>query len=119
VPFFGGTRWSGRVTTAATIWLVTVIGLCFGGGPIWLGLAGTAIALITLWLMRLVEDTVLIGWRGIIAVTMQAGGPDERELLRVMKQRGLAVRSRHVAYDNGGSNVSECSGWYRGGYLVV
>ena len=25
------------VTTAATLWLVTVIGLCFGGGQLWLG----------------------------------------------------------------------------------
>ncbi len=36
------------VTTAATIWLVTVIGLCFGGGQIWLGAAGTVLALATL-----------------------------------------------------------------------
>jgi putative Mg2+ transporter-C (MgtC) family protein len=27
------------VTTAATLWSVTVIGLCFGGGQIWLGVA--------------------------------------------------------------------------------
>ena len=32
------------VTTAATLWFVTVIGLCFGGGQIGLGVAGTAIA---------------------------------------------------------------------------
>src|SRR6202044_1527568 len=30
------------VTTAATLWFVTVIGLCFGGGQIALGLAGLA-----------------------------------------------------------------------------
>jgi putative Mg2+ transporter-C (MgtC) family protein len=32
------------VTTAATIWLVTDIGLCFGGGQIGLVVAGTIIA---------------------------------------------------------------------------
>ena len=43
------------VTTAATIWLVTVIGLCFGGGQIGLGVAGTVIAIATLWLLKYVE----------------------------------------------------------------
>ena len=37
------------VTTAATLWLVTVIGLCIGGGQILLGLAATALALVALW----------------------------------------------------------------------
>lgn len=32
------------VTTAATLWLVTVIGLCFGGGQLWLGAATTGLA---------------------------------------------------------------------------
>jgi putative Mg2+ transporter-C (MgtC) family protein len=44
------------VTTAATLWVTTVIGLCFGGGQLGLGLAGTAIAFVTLfvfdWLDR-------------------------------------------------------------------
>jgi uncharacterized membrane protein YhiD involved in acid resistance len=33
------------VTTAATIWYLTVIGLCFGGGQIALALVGSAIGL--------------------------------------------------------------------------
>src|ERR1700742_4494159 len=32
------------VTTAATLWLVTVIGLCLGGGQVILGIAATALA---------------------------------------------------------------------------
>jgi putative Mg2+ transporter-C (MgtC) family protein len=36
------------VTTAATIWIMTVIGLCFGGGQIRLGLLATATAFIVL-----------------------------------------------------------------------
>ena len=31
------------LTTAATIWFVTVIGICFGGGQFGLGLAGAAV----------------------------------------------------------------------------
>jgi putative Mg2+ transporter-C (MgtC) family protein len=40
------------VTTAATLWIVTVIGLCFGGGQLDLGVAGTVLAAITLWTIR-------------------------------------------------------------------
>jgi len=36
------------VTTAATLWFVTVIGLCFGGGQLMLGWVSTALALIIL-----------------------------------------------------------------------
>ena len=37
------------VTTAATLWYVTVIGLCLGGGQIALGAAATALGLAALW----------------------------------------------------------------------
>jgi putative Mg2+ transporter-C (MgtC) family protein len=43
------------VTTAATLWLVTVIGLCLGGGQIVLGTAATALGVITLWLLKWVD----------------------------------------------------------------
>src|ERR1700758_4582422 len=36
------------VTTAATLWFVTVIGLCFGGGQIGLGLVGLGLAIAAL-----------------------------------------------------------------------
>src|ERR1700677_5187932 len=36
------------VTTAATLWFVTVIGLCFGGGQIGLGVVGTALGMMVL-----------------------------------------------------------------------
>ena len=44
------------VTTAATLWLVTVIGLCIGGGQIVLGLAATGLCLFALWVLRWVEN---------------------------------------------------------------
>src|SRR5262249_41662981 len=43
------------VTTAATLWLVTVLGLCFGGGQIGLGLAGLVVGLIALWGLKKME----------------------------------------------------------------
>src|SRR5271170_4532625 len=40
------------VTTAATLWFVTVIALCFGGGQIGLGIASTAVGMLVLSGMR-------------------------------------------------------------------
>jgi len=40
------------VTTAATLWAVTVIGLCFGGGQLDLGIAATVLIICTLWVLK-------------------------------------------------------------------
>ena len=43
------------VTTAATLWYVTVLGLLFGGGQIWLGLAGLVLGVAVIQGLRIVE----------------------------------------------------------------
>jgi len=43
------------VTTAATLWFVTVIGLCFGGGQIILGLVSLGLGLMVLWGLKLAD----------------------------------------------------------------
>lgn len=43
------------VTTAATIWFVTVLGLLFGGGQLQLGIAAGLLAIAILWGLRRVE----------------------------------------------------------------
>lgn len=40
------------VTTAATLWFVTVIGLCIGGGQLQLGALGLAVGLVVIWPLR-------------------------------------------------------------------
>lgn len=46
------------LTTAATLWLATVIGLCFGGGQNGLGAAATVLALATLFALKRVETVM-------------------------------------------------------------
>jgi putative Mg2+ transporter-C (MgtC) family protein len=46
------------VTTAATLWFVRVIGLCFGGGQTGLGMAGTAMGGIVLWWLEAAEAKI-------------------------------------------------------------
>jgi putative Mg2+ transporter-C (MgtC) family protein len=60
------------VTTAATLWYVTVIGLCLGGGQIELGIVSTVLGLAALWILEWVElrlrrqrrATLIVEWQG-------------------------------------------------------
>lgn len=44
------------LTTAATLWLITVLGLLFGGGQLALGIAGTVITLLILRGLKALEE---------------------------------------------------------------
>jgi putative Mg2+ transporter-C (MgtC) family protein len=44
------------VTTAATMWFATVVGLCLGGGQLILGCVSTVIGFLVLWSFRYVES---------------------------------------------------------------
>jgi len=57
------------VTTAATLWLVTVIGLCLGGGQLVLGVAATVLGVITLWLLKWVDLAIPREHRATVIVT--------------------------------------------------
>jgi putative Mg2+ transporter-C (MgtC) family protein len=104
------------VTTAATIWLMTVIGLCFGGGQLGLGVAATAIALATLWLLQYVEAGIVTGRRGTIAVTFSTAGAHEPVVFALLAERGFKLRSRSVELTPDAATRVICSGRYKGAY---
>jgi putative Mg2+ transporter-C (MgtC) family protein len=43
------------VTTAATLWYVTIVGLCLGGGQIELGIIATILGVAALWILQWIE----------------------------------------------------------------
>jgi putative Mg2+ transporter-C (MgtC) family protein len=61
------------LTTAATLWIVTAIGLCFGGGQYGLGAAGTALAFVVLWGMAKVDDMVPRQHRALLIIGLPPG----------------------------------------------
>src|SRR5258708_15261325 len=61
------------VTTAATLWVVTVIGLCLGGGQLALGIATTALTVITLWILKWVDLTIPREHRAVMVVMADNG----------------------------------------------
>ena len=59
------------VTTAATLWFVTVVGLCFGGGLMALGITTTIIGFLVLTLLKQLEDYLPIERRAIVDLTVE------------------------------------------------
>jgi putative Mg2+ transporter-C (MgtC) family protein len=82
------------VTTAATLWLVTVLGLCFGAGQLGLGAAGTALALLTLFPLQRLERGMKRDQRARLLVrTDPATSPAELQtLLAPMRCQAHLVR---------------------------
>lgn len=85
------------VTTAATLWFVTVMGLCFGGGQIYLGITACAIGFVVLSAVKKLEFVIPREHHGELTVTLPATGADEGEIARLLRNSGLMVASRSIA----------------------
>lgn len=90
------------VTTAATIWYVTVLGLIFGGGQLILGCMGTLLALFILWALRTVEMHMPTHRTGTLSIhlkddsSLQAGA--EAELRARLQTAGYVVKDWSTNY---------------------
>ena len=88
------------VTTAATLWLVTVVGLCLGGGQIALGLTGTSIGFVGLRMLKHIEAVVPIERSATITITLDAAGPTEGDLRSKLHEAGLRVIASRLSLAN-------------------
>lgn len=79
------------VTTAATLWLVTVIGLCFGGGQLVLGAVATILGLLALSVLKWAEDSLRRERRSRLAIEVDATGPVDAEIRRRLRDSELAI----------------------------
>ena len=83
------------VTTAATLWMLTVIGLCLGGGQILLGLVATLLCLFALWGLKAIENRLRLQHRARLIVKLDSSGPGEEEIRAWLAKQGLTIaRSR-------------------------
>ncbi len=87
------------VTTAATLWFVTVIGLCFGGGQIVLGALATAVGALVLWAVRLVERVMVRDFRVRLTVTVDASALMNDSLREQLRMNGLTITATTVEID--------------------
>jgi putative Mg2+ transporter-C (MgtC) family protein len=72
------------VTTAATIWFVTVLGLLFGGGNVYLGMAGSFIAIVILWMLKIVEKFLPREFRGSLQLGLTSDSLNEVALRQML-----------------------------------
>lgn len=80
------------VTTAATLWVMTVIGLCFGSGQLTLGATGALLAVFTLWTLKWVDVAIPREHRAKLVVTCDANWNVLAELPRVVEPLKFQAR---------------------------
>jgi putative Mg2+ transporter-C (MgtC) family protein len=86
------------VTTAATMWFVTVMGICFGGGQLGLGLAMFALGVFVLWILKWFERRMEQDHHGVLLLSASAEGPTEAEIRERLAAAGLRVLSWGLRY---------------------
>jgi putative Mg2+ transporter-C (MgtC) family protein len=87
------------VTTAATLWYVTVVGLCFGGGQILLGWIATGLGFFVLWGLSWVEKLMPVQHHARLTVTVDETGPSEVEIKQQLEGAGIEVREANLSID--------------------
>ncbi|AZO16346.1 MgtC/SapB family protein [Mesorhizobium sp. M2A.F.Ca.ET.043.05.1.1] len=84
------------VTTAATMWIMTMIGLAFGGGQYGLGMIATVLTLVTLWALKWVDLKIPRDHKAILSVSWPKNSPpDIGELVRPLGYDARFVGMQH------------------------
>jgi putative Mg2+ transporter-C (MgtC) family protein len=86
------------LTTAATLWAVTVIGLCLGSGQLWLGGTASALAVVILWTFKWLEARLPRAHRAVLVVTVSGADPmpELPSPLLPMRHRVRALRRSYA-----------------------
>jgi putative Mg2+ transporter-C (MgtC) family protein len=92
------------VTTAATLWFLTVLGLCFGGGQVGLGLVGAALALIVLTGLRSLEGRLKEDRVARLTIVSAAAGPEDDQIRGALLTAGFRIGSCGFATADAGSD---------------
>jgi putative Mg2+ transporter-C (MgtC) family protein len=91
------------VTTAATLWYVTMMGLCFGGGQLVLGLAALGLALVVLWCLKWVERRYIDReHRAELVCAFEAGAAIEQRLKPQFFAAGFVMQPCSATFSNQG-----------------
>jgi len=84
------------VTTAATLWFVTVVGLCFGGGQIVLGLWAFAIGFAILVGLKRFETLMPQRHHGTLRVAVFEGELDSMDVERLLAEAGVSAHAPSI-----------------------
>jgi putative Mg2+ transporter-C (MgtC) family protein len=87
------------VTTAATLWFVTVLGLAYGAGHYGLGIAATVLALIVLTVLPHLEKHLPQDWFAELALSGKLDTLDQEAVRQHLKESGVKVKTCKVTCD--------------------
>ena len=87
------------VTTAAVLWFITVLGLAFGSGQLLLGIIGTAIACVALFLLPHIEQRIKKDFYASLTVMAGRSGITDEEILERIEMAGVRVQRTELDYD--------------------
>ena len=90
------------VTTAATLWFMTVVGLCFGAGHPVLGAATTAVAAVLMWLLERVDDRLRRKIGATLTIDAEPGRLAESELYERLLALKFDLASWATTYEDEG-----------------
>jgi len=88
------------VVTAATIWFMTVVGLCFGAGKLLLGASATAIAFVLLWGLHYIDRRIERAFRGVFTVNAHRASLAETDLRQRLETTGYRIVAWSVTYED-------------------
>ncbi|HUB94503.1 MAG TPA: MgtC/SapB family protein [Stellaceae bacterium] len=92
------------LTTASTLWLVTVIGLCLGAGLLALGAVATILGYAALWPLRRVENRLHQEHRERFSIELAAGGPSDAEVRQRLGEAGMTVIAAGIVVGDQGKH---------------
>jgi putative Mg2+ transporter-C (MgtC) family protein len=98
------------LTTAATIWFVTVMGLCFGGGQVAVGMAGFGLAFVILVGLKKIEIRMSREHTGTLRVTVPIDGLDQEEIASLLMRGGVWLIEPTLSFDRSTSAI-KVYGW--------
>ncbi len=93
------------VTTAATIWFVTVLGLLFGGGQLILGFVAGVLAIAILWGLRRLESVLHRRHTSVLRISFSFP-PNENELRSHLKSSHSVIKQWSPTYGPQGEMIS-------------
>jgi putative Mg2+ transporter-C (MgtC) family protein len=105
------------VTTAATLWFVSVIGLCFGGGETLLGGVAFTFCLAVLSVVRLLEGHLSREHHGTLSIRISPGGPTDDALRDLLRGAGVGFERWSMRYGRAAAHRAvRCElRWHSGG----
>ncbi len=106
------------VTTAATLWLMTVVGLCFGGGQLVLGGVTTVLAALVLWALKRVEAMLPCNRRARLVVVSTKGDALGELVQRVARLERIDATYESGVYDEMGRVEIRFTLQWRGAPMV-